>query len=512
MTQLEKRISVLLVEDEAVIRQGLADKIPALDSDFTVVAQASNGTEALEAVRMFNPQVVITDIKMPQMDGIALAEKLSRSYPTIKVVIVSGYSDFAYTQRAIRFGVFNYLLKPVTEEALTETLRDLKNVIASYKFRQRRTVVYSRNYIENKKQPCKMALFAVCIGNLCFDVEDELLSDVYEQQLAKIDWHPLLDELCPTALDWYLADEEEKNQKVICYSVDADKPTDNMAQARRLQQTLQSLLQGVPVNVCTAQQNFAQADAWICAQRMRNILKQKIVPAQAQCFVLEQDERFDAKDALDIIKMRVADNLRRALNNANTVQIQEELRLIFSYLADSNVSQLDVQRVILHILHTMEFSSTQFVNLQTDIMRKVSRLRDADKFVDTMVDCVLQCLQYKNNSSAEDAGVLARNIKVYLDDNYLSLESLEEMTKAFSYSYEHLSRQFSKENGMSMNRYVLLKRMDLAKQLIENNDNLNMTQIGQMAGFPDGRYFSRIFKNYVGCSPSEYKSKIIVKG
>ena len=111
-----------VVEDEQLIRKNLIKKIESLQLPFELAGEASNGMDARIQIEKTCPDLVITDIRMPQFDGLKLAEFLEKNYPHIKVVILSGYDDFSYAQSAIKFRVKDYLLKPVTIEALSESL------------------------------------------------------------------------------------------------------------------------------------------------------------------------------------------------------------------------------------------------------------------------------------------------------------------------------------------------------------------------------------------------------
>lgn len=120
------KIRTLVVEDEEKIAVSICNKIQAVDPMFEIIGRASNGEEALKQIRECCPQVVFTDIAMPVMDGIELSRQIRSSNPNIMIVVISGYSDFTYAQQAIKYGVFNYLLKPLEEDALLETLFDIK--------------------------------------------------------------------------------------------------------------------------------------------------------------------------------------------------------------------------------------------------------------------------------------------------------------------------------------------------------------------------------------------------
>lgn len=130
---------VIVIEDEERILNNIAKKIDESNLDFKVVGKALTGKQALTLVEELTPDVVFTDIKMPVMDGLELIEQLYFKYPYIKIVIISGYADFEYAQKAIVYDVKGYLLKPVDTEALVEILNKLRLILDAEKksFRER---------------------------------------------------------------------------------------------------------------------------------------------------------------------------------------------------------------------------------------------------------------------------------------------------------------------------------------------------------------------------------------
>lgn len=115
----------LVAEDERLIRQNLIKKITKLDLPLELTGEAANGAEAIPLIDKNCPDIVITDIRMPECDGLELAEYLYKNHPGVKVVILSGYNDFNYAQTAIKFSVKDYLLKPIAPEALSASLQKL---------------------------------------------------------------------------------------------------------------------------------------------------------------------------------------------------------------------------------------------------------------------------------------------------------------------------------------------------------------------------------------------------
>lgn len=115
----------IVAEDESLIRHNLVKKITSLNLPLTLAGEASNGEEAIHLMEESFPDLVITDIRMPRPDGLELARYLQKNHPGTRTLLLSGYSDFAYAQSALRCGVVDYLLKPVTLEALSESLHKI---------------------------------------------------------------------------------------------------------------------------------------------------------------------------------------------------------------------------------------------------------------------------------------------------------------------------------------------------------------------------------------------------
>ena len=124
-------LKVFLVDDESIIREGLRDNMPWQQFGYEFVGEASDGEMALPMIRKLKPDVLITDIKMPFMDGLALSRMVTQEFPNIRIIIISGYDEFEYAQQAIRLGVEQYLLKPVTRSSLQKVLSEIREKIVA---------------------------------------------------------------------------------------------------------------------------------------------------------------------------------------------------------------------------------------------------------------------------------------------------------------------------------------------------------------------------------------------
>lgn len=122
-------VRVLIVEDETLVRNAIRTMVEESGLGFAVTGEAENGLAALEMIEDCNPHIVITDIRMPGMDGIQLAREVNFAYPIIKTIIVSGYNEFAYAKQAMQVGVADYILKPISRQELLESLLKMQVII-----------------------------------------------------------------------------------------------------------------------------------------------------------------------------------------------------------------------------------------------------------------------------------------------------------------------------------------------------------------------------------------------
>jgi len=152
-----RKYRCIVVEDEALIRRNLIRRIQTCDPSFEVIGEAIDGVSAMELIDTQIPDVVVTDVQIPAMDGLELAQNIRFNYPSIQIVIVSGHNNFEYLKKALRYQVVDYLLKPISDTELQEVLSrvriNLANLPVSAENTEQHTltaeesVVYIQNYI-----------------------------------------------------------------------------------------------------------------------------------------------------------------------------------------------------------------------------------------------------------------------------------------------------------------------------------------------------------------------------
>lgn len=158
----------IVVEDESLIQENIIKKIDSLSLPLTLAGSASNGMDAQLLIGRVYPDLVITDIRMPQYDGLELARYLNKNHPTIKTIIITGYSDFSFAQTALKYGVKDYLLKPISMESLNASLQKLLITISS-EHNELATIASNTNHLDQKT---------------IYELVEQYLCDNYKQDIS----------------------------------------------------------------------------------------------------------------------------------------------------------------------------------------------------------------------------------------------------------------------------------------------------------------------------------------
>lgn len=191
-------IKVFLVEDEIVIRNGIKRSINWEEEGFSFAGEASDGELALPLILEKRPDILITDIKMPFMDGLELSQEVKKEIPNIKILILSGYDEFNYAREAIKIGVTEYLLKPVSASKLISTLKEISKVIAEERYNTKELVKIgtSRDIIEKFLINGTMEEVELFVNSYINRIEEEKLLSVSVRQYMIVDFYTVIISFC----------------------------------------------------------------------------------------------------------------------------------------------------------------------------------------------------------------------------------------------------------------------------------------------------------------------------
>ena len=489
---------MVVAEDEPLLLEHAVKKIAALPLDIEIVGKAQNGEDALRLVEEKRPQILITDIRMPVMDGLELIERSLALLPELLCVIISGYDDFSYAQKAIRLNVSDYLLKPIKANQLEQVLRKLTGQIRqSQAVRQRDMILNS--YIGKLQAPpsalpdASFGMCLICVGSL----QTNALS-IRERPTGVPSLESVLAPVLPEEDEWWLIDETCPNSKMLIY-------------AERSRFSAASLFTPLKerlgcVTLCHTVSPIRYADIWQTGQGLRSTLRQRLVPFQSACLPLGASGATGDLSTLEQAKNAIA--LRFGLG-----QPEQTLRMIEAFLrtlCQTGLAQHVVETYLLALLDSAAEAGLEldWAALRGRALHEVATCDDAQTFV-AALSALWKDVLYRSDSGSGTSADAYQAIKDYLRAHYNEDITLTSLAEQFHFSPEYVSRLFKRLDGQPPSRYLTTLRIEESKRLIRESAYLNLRMIAKLVGYPDAHYFSRIFRKVTGMTPTEYKQSAL---
>lgn len=506
-----QNIRVLVIEDEKTIRDYIARKLEEVWPACKVVAKAYNGQKGLKLIREFEPDVVFTDIRMPIMDGIAMMADLRATHPDLPIVVLSGYDEFEYARQSMKYGVFEYLLKPPSEETLKQTVDKLSKIVHARNKSIERSMISSRlsgglmdNHLPVLNGNPVFLLFLVGIGNLCTALTSVSLQQRFSAVWDNVDWEETVETLELPVANWWVIDENRSNQKFLIVSLSEGKKPESCGIAERLLNTIR--IAAAPYNVTVAVYTSpSAASLWDTAQEMRATFERSVVICSSRMIHEKSESIMIPHSAL--LNTNRMNQLNSLLEAKNKSAFQ---RFVFDLLEAwkaSGYPQRTVEKALAEMMSIV---------LANDLGRKMDRLdwesllqerisasTDYENVQNAVWGLLEQMLPEERKDPAEE---LADQIEHYLTEHYTENVSLEELAKKFGFTSAYLSKIFRKFKDDSPHRFLTALRIEEAKRLMLEHPDLDAKIIAEMVGYTDHHYFSKVFKNLVGIKSTDFRN------
>lgn len=534
-------LRVFLAEDETIIRETLRDTVPWARCGYTFVGEAGDGEMALPLIQQTRPDVLITDIRMPFMDGLALSKLVLQEFPQMKVIILSGYDDFEYAQTAIGLGVERYLLKPITKSTLIKVLEEVREKIQGERAQQNYLAQFQQEAQDYEQYARRRFLERVVAGQLS-------VQEIYEQA-EKLDL-----DLRAKAYNLALVSAmPESGSASESYSEPGARIRDGMVAhflrhpdyilfrwnltsfavlLLERQENMEAIMDRCVRKVQELYQTFGPELNWYVAmgtptQRLsalpgcfeevsrlwayRHILpEQHILTAQTVKSLTGTGSDHDLS-GLDMNKVNPA-MLTGVLQNASAQEIPSFVDEYTHSLEDALESGPFCQYLML----SARFTATQFVETlgmeQKEYLAGLSCLGmvgqqiSIDDLKRYLSDILLQAIRLRDRVTGSQYKVQLKQAICYIDEHYRSEDiSLNRVAKEVDLSPNYLSAVFSQEMGTTFVEYLTAKRMEKARELLRASD-LRSGEIAAAVGYKDSHYFSFLFKKTQGCTPRDYRS------
>ncbi|WP_145320927.1 response regulator [Paenibacillus xylanexedens] len=521
---------VLLVDDEEDVREGLVVEVDWEALDLRIVGLAENGREALEMAERVEPDIVVTDISMPFMNGLELAQRLRKRNPLVKVVILTGYDEFDYARQAISLSVDEYLLKPFSAGHLTELLTRLRaqmaaevaeredvqqlrehyhtslpllqaDLMATLLHRQK-----SSTYIHSKAKQCGLDLtgerYGVSVLTLHMD-EDAELKRFAALNIATEVWAE------------HSAGHAFMHQEtIVLLYVDRWGGTDG---AKRQQKALENVMRSInhylriPATVGSGQIVNTLADVNHAYEDAMLALDYRLVPGTDSIIYIADVERQTAgKLRFDELKQQT---LTRCLKAGTQAELEEGLEIIFREITVEH-SRSDIQLYLIEVLTTvwkaaqasgeeMEDIFGAGFQLYADLFR-LPGLAEAQRKVREV--CLL--VQHRIASGRQHVYKdIVEQALVFTKEHYADPDlSIQKVCGHLHISSGYFCGIFKKEVQLTFLQYLMQIRMEAARELLRSTE-LKSFQIAEQVGFAEPNYFSFCFKKHIGVSPKEYRKQ-----
>ena len=535
MNGAQQMYRFLMVDDEEIVRRGFRRKIDWTSLDFEFLEPCENGEQAIEAIEALHPDVVMTDIAMPRVDGLSVAAYAAEHHPDIVIVILSGYDEFEYAQKAIKSNVFEYVLKPVTSRDLTGLLGRLK---VRLDFLQR-----SREETKSLEQRAEAAvsllrtrtlldLVSGSAGKLTDDRFHEIFG-FFPQGLvgtvviAEADPGGAGEPDVATRLAAAAAEVAGSARRVLCFSpaegreavlvLERDAPScDRLASAIALRAAAPAgpspssgsaaiVAMGRPCGSWReADRSFAEASA---------ALSYRLVAPPGGVFRYGMAREDDPQTLEGLAEQR--ERTCRAAVAGESADAEVQAAAFATLLREAGISPQRVRHEIealfasvLDALRDLGVSSAavaEDLHLDTDLA--VQRLRTAEEVQGLLVRLTAYAGSILDGRNLPAPEWKVRDFKDYVARHYGERAlSVQTIAASLSISASYLSKLVKRHLERSVVDYLIDYRMERAKELLTTSD-LMTYEIAEATGYPDAQYFSTTFKRHIGVTPTEFRTQ-----
>lgn len=537
---------IILVDDEEEVRKSIIRKISWEEAGFFVAGDAENGEDALEKIEALEPDVVLTDIRMPYMDGLTLAERIRQKYPSMKIVIFSGFDDFEYAKQAIKLNVTEYILKPVNVEELTAILKRIK-VNLDQEIEQKRNVNLLReNYIrslpilrenflnELVSHPMDPAIVESRMREYDLDLlgakkwiaaaidieepETERMGQLaihQEKDLIPISVMQILEEklgaYCRFAL-FNASGIQESGLSVIAAIDGENSQTGLIDVLGDICKETRKIL-AVPVTIGIGNNSVRLCRISDSYKEAVNSLGYKAIVGSGSTIYINDMEpvsrgklEFDGKTEAELgaaIKFGPKEKIEAAV-----AQIVERMNDAKVHFRQQQAYMLAVANSMIQLLQLYDLDMEAVFNgelKENGSLEMLPGLQKKEDFSIWLLNTALYIHQAMNRERDNTMKQVIREARQYILEHYQEPElSVEQICRHLHMSPAYFSTMFRKETGKTYIAYLTEVRLDKAVELLNKTDDKTYV-IAAKVGYQEQNYFSYVFKKRFGVSPTKFR-------
>ncbi|HEX2927639.1 MAG TPA: response regulator [Ruminiclostridium sp.] len=538
---------LLVVEDEEMIRNKILHNINWKEHGFDEIFEATNGIEGLEIVKNNNIDIVITDIQMPEMNGMELIREIKSLNRGIKCVIITAYAEFEYAKESVKLNVNEYILKPFKSKDLFEIVKKLSDEIIRERNERIEVENLRRQLRENKKALQDKLLNDLLSNSYIGEIDNDLnyldLSKVKEREysIAVVNINNFME----------LIREEDEEQKYIvnlslfnlvskflsAYETDRDKPSGKEMLYFTINYKIDQLVIAVyddidifiPAFEALIERGRKELGFSITigiGNKYKNLTDMHISYREA-CSAALLDRVYGREIVYRFNDLNFGNKVySRQLHILGETKLYDDLKIgafaeikkdIVDIITQIKNSKLELDAINTIIYNIMLLSCKTINELGYDVFKimgedfslhfDVKEINNLVQLEEWFLDFFYKVNEYINQKRSNRNENLLARVKEYVDSNYSENITLTSIAKDFGISSGYLSVLFNDHIGQNFIDYLTNLRIQNAKNLLKSTD-LKIYEIADKVGYRDAYYFSTAFKKIVGINPTDYREKL----
>ena len=529
---------IILVDDEEEVRKGIIRKIDWEALGFQVVGDAENGQDALEKIEQLEPDVVMTDIRMPYMDGLTLTSWIRQKYPSVKVLIFSGFDDFEYAQKAIKLNVTEYILKPVNVEELTRILNRVRENL-DQEIEQRRDVDRLReSYLSSLPILRELFLNDMVRGNMPAENIRQKLEEYKIDILGAEKWLTAVinveneaseetgltlhqeKELIPISVKSLLEDNLKDYCRFMAFNSAVGVTLIAAVDGERKQTSLIDLLG----DICKEIKRLLQVTVTIGIGYFSRELEQlpaayqsavdalgyrEIVGTGKTIYINDMEpvsrgklqlETRDEADLIAVVKFGTREKIEAAAKNF--AARMEGARV---HMRQLQVYQMSIINCLIRLMQQQDLELGAMFGTDEMYGKVIYGNMKPEEFASVITEVGCRMNEAMNRERDKTAKKVILEAKQYILDHYQDPElSVDVMCRQLHMSPAYFSTVFKRETGQTYIAYLTEVRLDKAVELLNTTDDKTYV-IAQKVGYQEQNYFSYVFKKRFGISPTKFR-------
>lgn len=530
-------LKVFLVEDEFVVREGIKNNIDWKSHGYDFCGESSDGELAFPMIQKLKPDIVITDIRMPFMDGLTLSRLIKKEMPWIEIIVLTGYEEFEYAKEGIKLGIAQYLTKPIGGDELLAEVDALAVKIEEKREEREIKEKYMKEMAENFLQE-RRDFFQYLVTGSKSAAELLELADKLQIDLSSMWYNIVLIQIqsMQHAHDEYsnslIEIEQEMDRlndkghllifdrnlegKALLFRADSREELEQAQQdyLDRVKDILTNYEHvqyfggiGVPANRLRALpasfETASHAFAHRYLVRENRILDSSELERDGY---LEQEE-FDISNVnpKQIDRAKIREFLKLGDREETIYFIEEFFNDLGANVMRSNIFRqyitMDIYFCVIDFLEDLQISRDEVEPFDVSS----GPLQSEENAIQYIVTIINRALELRDNTASNRYGDIVDEVMRYIEHNYADEElSLNLLASHVNFSPNHLSMVFSQQTGQTFIKYLTEYRMNKAKELLRCT-NKRSSEISAEVGYRDSHYFSYVFKKTQGMTPTQYR-------